>query len=295
MNGFKKFLRRQWLWLSMILCILAVFTWSSGGGLIGGLIACAITCGINVSLLRWLLPERAETLFCRENFAAGFKYALPYLGAAAVMLVLSLVRTGVGGGVTINLGAALVFVILAVVEPFLICGPVLQLMMNRYARDDVGVFFAVLYTGLSYGVAYLAYGVIVLLTMEAAPVLPIIAQAVYISLSTMFLATVYLCSENFFLVLAVRIVGLLLERGAELVSPAAVNIYTLSGLTNTDCFIVIVIGLALGVVAMNFSTNVPPWDHGDFDKKKKDQVPVTMQDYRLDVHRVSRLPWKRKK
>lgn len=295
MDAFKRFLRKYWVVFAALLCLATVTTWSAGGSLIGGVLSCAITALINYSILKWLLPERAEALFCRESFRSGLKYALPYLAAAAVVFALSYVRSGgLSGSITIDLGAVISFPVLAAAEVFLICGPVLHLMLNRFARDDVGVFCSVLYTGLVYGLAYFAYSCTYMVSIAGASTLAVIAQGVYIALSTMFLATLYLCSENFFLVLAARIVGLLLERGMEIFTPDAVNLNTLTGLTRTDCIIVLVIAVALGFLALNFSTNVPPWDKGDWGPRKKKEKPLPLRDYRLDVHRPSRLPKKRK-
>ena len=285
MESFKGFLRRWWFWFSLVLCLLAMVTWSSGGTLIGGLITCAVTVVINIWLLKWLLPARAAQLIVNENFLGAIRFGLPYLALAAVALAISLVRTRLAAPYVIDLGAVLSFLAIAVAECFLLLGPVLQLMMNRYAKDDVGVFLAVLYTGLSYGIVYFAYGATYMISIEGASVIAVCAQGVYMAMVVMFLAAVYLRTENFYLVLLLRVLGLLLERGAELVSPQAASIGTLVGLNQTDCVILIVAALALGVLAMLYSTNVPPWDKGDFREKKRAtplaQRRVQLQDPKL--------------
>ena len=295
MNAFKRFLRKYWVVFAVVLSLAAVLTWSAGGSLIGGILSCAITALINYEILKWLLPEKATTLFCQESFRSGIKYALPYLAATAILFALSYVRSGgLGKTITIDLGAIITFPVVAAAEVFLICGPILHLMMNRFARDDVGVFCSVLYTGLVYGVAYFAYSCTYMVSIAGASTIAVITQGIYIALSTMFLATIYLCTENFFLVLAARIVGALLERGMEIFTQDAVNLTTLTGLTRTDCIIILVIAAALGFLALNFSTNVPPWDKGDWGPKKKKEKPLPMRDYRLDVHKTSRLSRKKK-
>ncbi len=293
MEAFKRFIRKYWPWFAVLLCLFCVFTWSAGGSLIGGILSCAITSLICYELVKWLLPEHAKTLFCKESFASGIKYGLPYLAGAAVVLGISFSRSVISNPLSIDLGAILSFPVLAAAEVFLICGPVLHLMLNRYARDDVGVFLSVLYTGLAYGVVYFAYSCTYMVSVEGASTIAVITQGVYTSLSTMLLATVYLCSENFYLVLVLRMLGMFLERGMEIVSPAAVNLNTLAGLNSTDCVIVIVLSVVLGLVAMNFSTNVPPWDKGDFKPKKKIEKPIPERDPRLEAHRESR--WSRKR
>ena len=287
MEQFKTFIRKQGLWIAFLLCLLAVFTWSSGGNLVSGAIACAITAYVNYLILKWLLPERAETLFVRgSNFS---KWLLLYLGVAVLMFGLSLARTGLPESLTIDLGAVITFLILGAAETFLILGPVLHLMMNRYAQDDVGVFQAVLFTGLAYGLCYFLYGFMYLTDLQGTAMLTVIAQGLYISLSWMFLATIFLMTENFFLILAFRMLALVLERGTEAISDAPVGLYTLSSFKGFDCVMVIIFALAFGVIALNLSTDLPPWPSGDFKKRKKrSAAPLPMQNPRLEDHKEPR-------
>lgn len=293
MNGIKTFIRKQWTWIAVILCLLATFTWSAGGSLIGGALTCLITAYVNYMILRWLLPERAATLLMRPT--GGIKYALPYLGAGLLMLGLSLARTGLPESVTIEVGAILAFLLLAFAETFLLLGPILHGMMNRYAQDETGVFQACIFTGLAYGLSYFLYGYMYLTDLEGATILSVIAQAVYVSLVWAFLSAAFLMTQNFWLVLIVRMIGYTMERGMEIVSPNAVNVYNMIGLNTMDCVIIIVVAAALGLLTITYISSIQPWDSGDFRKKKKTVgTPLPLQNPRLEEHRESRWPWKKK-
>ena len=287
MESFKGVIRRFWFWFSLVLCLLAVVTWSAGGSLLGGLISCVVTAIINLWLLRWLLPARADKLICNESFLGGLRFGLPYLALAAIALAISVTRTQLTPPYVVDIGAVISFIVIAAAEVFLLMGPVLQLMMNRYAKDDVGVFLAVLYTGLSYGIVYFAYSATYMISIEGASVIAACTQGVYMAMLVMFLAAVYLRTENFYLVMLLRVFGLLLERGMELVTPQAASIGTLVGLNKTDCIILIVAALALGVLAMFYSTNVPPWDKGDFREKKR-REPLVQRNIRLQDPKLPR-------
>ena len=286
MDSIKLFIRKQWIWIAPVLCLLALFTWSSGGSLIGGALTCAVTSYINYLILKWLLPERAQTLFTRMSM--GIKYAIAYLGAAVLMLGLSLARTGLPESFGIDVGAILSFLLIGAAETFLLLGPVHHLMMNRFGQDETGVFLSCLFTGLAYGVTYFIYGFIYLTDLEGATFLSVAAQTVYITLVWTFLAAAYQMTGNFFLILIFRMIGLVLERGMDVVSPNAVNVYNILGLTVVDSIIIIVIGAALGLLTMSYISDIPPWESGDFYKwKKRNNVPITMQNPRLGEHRDS--------
>lgn len=286
MESIKSFIRKQWTWIAAVLCLLAILTWSSGGSIIGGALTCAVTAYINYLILKWLLPERAQTMFVRMSM--GIKYAIAYLGAGVLMLGLSLARTGLPEAFRIDVGAILSFLLIGAAEVFLIIGPVHHLMMNRYAEDETGVFLACLFTGLAYGISYFAYGFIYLTDLEGATFLSVFAQAVYITLVWTFLSAAYEMTGNFFLILIIRIIGLVLERGMEIVTEKAVSVYNIIGLNTMDCIIIIIIGAALGLLTVSYISSIPPWESGDFRKRKKrTDVPITMQNPRLEQHRDS--------
>jgi len=274
MEAIKKFIRKYWVWFSILLCLAVVITWQGGGGLIGGTLTCVVTSALCVWLVKTLIPEHAEEMFCKESWKKGIKFALPYLAIAILLLALSVRRSGMTEQITIDLGAVITFPVLAAAEVFLVCGPVLLIMMNRYGKDDVGVFLSILYTGIAYGLVYFAYSCTYMISIEGASVISVIAQGVYVLASTMFLAAVYLRTENFYLTLVVRIIGLVLERGTEIFCAQPVNLYTLVGFENMDCYIVFGASVVLAVVALNYSTEVPPWIKGDFYKKKKRELLV---------------------
>lgn len=292
MKTVKSFVRKYWFWFSLIYCLIMVVAWQGGGSLIGGVLTCAITSAISVWVVKEMLPGHYGELFCREPVGKGLKYCLPALGASALLLVLSVSRSAMGAesmnaDPTAVVGVLVTYPVVAAAEVFVLCGPVLHLMMNRYARDDVGVFLSVLYTGLVYGIVNFAYGCTYMISIEGASVMAVIAQGVYMAASAMFLATCYLCTENFYLTLVLRIVTILLERGIEMISTQPVDLYTMVGLTNMDCIIVFVLSAVLFGVALAFSTSVPPWDRGDFVTRKK-QEPLVARDPRLSQPKIKR-------
>lgn len=299
MDTIKGFIRKYWFWFSIPYCLIMVVSWQSGGSLIGGLLSCAITSAISVWLVKVMLPERYAEMFCKESVLKGIKYCLPTLGASALLMVLSFSRSATGpeamnSDAVVVAGVLITYPVVAVAEVFLLCGPVLHLMMNRYGKDDVGVFFATLYTGLVYGIVTFAYGCTYMISIEGASVIAVITQAIYVAASVMFLAAIYLSTENFYLMIAVRVIGTLLERAVEMISTQPVNLYTMVGLGKTDCIIIIVVAAVLFGVALNFCTSVVPWDKGDFVEKKKRELQVG-RDPRLLEHRESRRLGKRRK
>ena len=286
----KAFIRKYWFWFSLLFTLAMTIAWQGSGSLLGGILACAITSYISVWVVKKLLPDRFAGLFCKESWKKGIKFCLPILGGSALLLFLSATRsdmTALNSDPLVVAGVLTTYPIVAAAEVFLICGPVLHLMMNRYGKDDVGVFWAVVYTGLVYGIVNFAYGCTYMISIEGATVIAVIAQGIYVAVSAMFLATAYLATENFFLVLVVRIVCSLLERGVEMVAAVPVNVHTMVGLTKTDCIVVFVLSAVLFGVALAFSTNVVPWDKGDFIPKKKRELLVA-RDPRLNMPKIKK-------
>jgi len=286
----KAFIRKYWFWFSILYCLIMTIAWQGGGSLFGGILSCAITSYISVWVVKKMLPDRYGGLFCKESVLKGIKFCLPALGASALLLFLSATRsdmTALNGDPMVVAGVLITYPIVAAAEVFVICGPVLHLMMNRYAKDDVGVFWAVVYTGLAFGIVNFAYGCTYMISIEGATVIAVIAQGIYVAVAAMFLATIYLATENFYLVLGVRVVCSLLERGVEMISTQPVNLHTMVGLTKTDCIIVFVLSAVLFGLALTFSTNVVPWDKGDFVQKKKSE-PLVARDPRLNMPKIKR-------
>jgi len=286
----KAFIRKYWFWFSILFTLAMTVAWQGSGSLLGGIVACGITSYISVWVVKKMLPERFAGLFCKESVRKGIKYCLPVLGGSALLLFLSATRsdmTALNADPLVVVGVLTTYPIVAAAEVFLICGPLLHLMMNRYANDDVGVFKAVAYTGLVVGLVNFAYGCTYMISIEGATAIAVIAQGIYVAVAAMFLATMYLATENFYLVLVVRIVCSLLERGVEMVAAQPVNLYTLVGLTKTDCIIVFVLSAVLFGLALTFSTNVVPWDKGDFVQKKK-SAPLVAQNPRLNMPKLGR-------
>lgn len=286
----KAFIRKYWFWFSILFTLAMTIAWQGSGSLLGGILACAITSYICVWVVKKMLPDRYSDLFCKESAMKGIRYALPLLGGSALLLFLSATRSDMSvlnADPLVVVGVLTTYPIVAAAEVFLICGPLLHLMMNRYANDDVGVFKAVAYTGIVFGLVNFAYGCTYMISIEGATAIAAIAQGIYVAAGAMFLATLYLVSENFYLVLVVRIVCALLERGVEMVSAAPVNLYTMVGLTKTDCIIVFVLSAVLFGLALTFSTNVVPWDKGDFVQKKKTE-PMVARDPRLNMPKIKR-------